>query len=196
LLEPTSGKMTWPESKPRIGFVFQDPTLMPWADALTNVRLPLDLEGVNRPDAGARAMEALNRLGLAEFAHAFPRALSGGMRMRVSIARALAAKPQLLLMDEPFAALDEISREALNEDLLKLWREDGLTIVFVTHSIYESAFLSSRVAVMSPRPGRITKTLDFHSPATRDSAWRLTPDFADAAKRVSVSLRGAPVEAA
>jgi NitT/TauT family transport system ATP-binding protein len=140
LIAPTSGAVAWPQGKPRIGFVFQDATLMPWATALDNVRLPLDLQRVPRDEADPRAKEALARVGLAGFADDYPRALSGGMRMRVSIARALVARPQLLLMDEPFAALDEISREALNEDLLKLWREEGLTIVFVTHSVYESTF--------------------------------------------------------
>jgi NitT/TauT family transport system ATP-binding protein len=118
------------------------------------------------------------------------------MRMRVSIARALAAKPKLLLMDEPFAALDEISREALNEDLLKLWREDGLTIVFVTHSVYESAFLSTRVAVMTPRPGRMAANFALASPRERDSHWRLSAEFSESAGKISRALRGAMAGAA
>ena len=191
LLTPTAGHIEWPHGKPPLGFVFQDPTLMPWATARANVRLPLDLMGVPRPEGDARAEAALARLGLGDFANAYPRALSGGMRMRVSIARALAAKPKLLLMDEPFAALDEMTREALNEDILKLWREDVLTIVFVTHSVYESTFLSSRIVTLSPRPGRIAGTFDLASPPARDAAWRLTPDFADQARRVSAALRQA-----
>src|SRR3954463_6723740 len=123
LLTPTAGTLHWLEEKPRIGFVFQDPTLMPWAIVRDNVRLPLDLEGVARSEADARAEAALSRVGLSNFSQSYPRALSGGMRMRASIARALAARPQVLLMDEPFAALDEISRDALNEDLLQLWHE-------------------------------------------------------------------------
>jgi NitT/TauT family transport system ATP-binding protein len=172
-----------------VGFVFQDPTLMPWATARGNVRLPLDLEGVARSEGNRRADAALARVGLSEFADAYPRALSGGMRMRVSIARALAAEPRLLLMDEPFAALDEFSREALNDDLLKLWREDGITIVFVTHSVYESTFLSTRIVTLTPRPGRIAAEFAFAHPAGRTRAWRLSAEFADAARRVSQSLR-------
>src|ERR1700749_3558415 len=128
LLEPDSGSIGYPDGKPELGFVFQEPTLMPWADALTNARLPLDLKNIPRRDGEARAAAALKRLGLAGFEHAFPRELSGGMKMRVSIARALAAQPKVLLMDEPFAALDEPTRVALNDDLLRLWREDGLTV--------------------------------------------------------------------
>jgi NitT/TauT family transport system ATP-binding protein len=189
LLEPTRGRVIWPEGKPSIGFVFQDPTLMPWATALENVRLPLVLAGVARGEANARADQALSRMGLGAFLDAYPRALSGGMRMRVSIARALVGEPRLLLMDEPFAALDEFSREALNDDLLKLWREDGLSVVFVTHSVYESTFLSTRIVTLTGRPGRVAQEFAFAPPARRTSAWRLTPEFADAARQVSRALR-------
>ena len=191
LLAPTSGTLRWLEDKPRIGFVFQDPTLMPWAIVRDNVRLPLDLMGVPRSEAEARAEAALARVGLNNFADAYPRALSGGMRMRVSIARALAARPEVLLMDEPFAALDEISRDALNEDLLQLWREDGLTIVFVTHSVYESTFLSTRIVTMTPRPGRIANEMVLTSPQDRRADWRMTAEFAESARRVSQTLRSA-----
>jgi NitT/TauT family transport system ATP-binding protein len=196
LLTPSAGTLQWPGGKPRIGFVFQDPTLMPWAIVRDNVRLPLDLGGVARAEGDARAEAALARVGLGEFSGAYPRALSGGMRMRVSIARALAAKPQLLLMDEPFAALDEISREALNEDLLRLWREDRLTIVFVTHSVYESTFLSTRIVTMTPRPGRIAHEFQLASPVERTSQWRLTSEFADAVRDVARGLRDATKTAA
>ncbi|HEY4264350.1 MAG TPA: ABC transporter ATP-binding protein [Micropepsaceae bacterium] len=196
LLAPSAGTLDWPRTKPRIGFVFQDPTLMPWAIVRDNVRLPLDLAGVARADADAEAERALARVGLTGFSGAYPRVLSGGMRMRVSIARALAAKPQLLLMDEPFAALDEISRDALNEDLLKLWREDGLTIVFVTHSVYESTFLSTRIVTMTPRPGRVAQEFRLASPPDRTSQWRMAPEFAEAARAVSRGLRDAAAKAA
>ncbi len=196
LLAPTAGQLIWPEGKPRIAFVFQDPTLMPWAVVRDNVRLPLDLEGVPRSEANARAESALARVGLAGFSGAFPRVLSGGMRMRVSIARAIVARPQLLLMDEPFAALDEISRDALNEDLLRLWREDGLTIVFVTHSVYESTFLSTRILTLTPRPGRIASEIRPAAPLARTSEWRLTAEFSQSAREVSLSLRNAMAMAA
>jgi len=196
LLIPTGGELVWPQGKPRIGFVFQDPTLMPWAIIRDNVRLPLDLESVPRAEANARAEAALKRVGLEGFSGAYPRVLSGGMRMRASIARALVARPQLLLMDEPFAALDEISRDALNEDLLRLWREDGLTIVFVTHSVYESTFLSTRILTLTPRPGRIASEIRPVAPPARTSEWRLTGEFALAAREVSLSLRNAMAKAA
>ena len=196
LLAPTSGELIWPGGKPRIGFVFQDPTLMPWGIVRDNVRLPLDLEGVPRAEANRRAEAALTRVGLAGFSAVYPRVLSGGMRMRVSIARALVARPQLLLMDEPFAALDEISRDQLNEDLLRLWREDGLTIVFVTHSVYESTFLSTRILTLTPRPGRIASEIRPVAPPARTSEWRLTGEFAESARQVSLSLRNAMAKAA
>ena len=189
LIAPDSGIVTFPSGKPETAFVFQEPTLMPWATALVNARLALDLEGVNRSEAEARAAQALVRAGLKGFEHAFPRELSGGMKMRVSIARAIAARPKLLLMDEPFAALDEPARQALNDDLLALWREDGMTIVFVTHSVYESAYLSSRVAVFSARPGRVVKEITLAPPASRDESYRLTPAFAEAAGRISAALK-------
>ena len=191
LITPTTGTLQWFGERPRISFVFQDATLMPWATARDNVRLPLDLENVSRTEGNSRAEAALARVGLAGFENVYPRALSGGMRMRVSIARALVAKPRLLLMDEPFAALDEITREALNEDLLKLWQEDGLTIVFVTHSVYESTFLSSRIVTMTARPGRIAESFRLASPPDRRALWRLSPEFAEAAGKISASLRQA-----
>jgi NitT/TauT family transport system ATP-binding protein len=158
--KPQSGALIWEQTAPApgdIGFVFQDPTLMPWASAAENAALPLRLRGQDP----APASSMLARVGLAGFETARPAKLSGGMRMRVSIARALAPRPRLLLMDEPFAALDEFTRHRLQEDVRDLARETGCTVVFVTHSIYEAAFLATRVAIMSPRPGRIAATHAF-----------------------------------
>ncbi len=158
---PTAGQITYTRGKPRpgqLGYVFQDPVLMPWASALENVALPLRLRGYGR-EAAPLAEAALAQVGLEGFAAASPRALSGGMRMRVSIARALVSRPQLLLMDEPFAALDEFTRHKLQDQCLSLTEELGCTTVFVTHSLYEAAYLATRVVVLSPRPGRIAAEL-------------------------------------
>jgi NitT/TauT family transport system ATP-binding protein len=181
-----------------IGFVFQEPTLMPWAPVFDNVLLPLKLKGEAPGAARERVEHALAMVGLEKFARSYPRELSGGMKMRVSIARALITRPRLLLMDEPFAALDEMTRLKLNDDLLRLWKEFGLTIVFVTHSVYESVYLSSRVVVMAARPGRVVADEKIDAPYPRDEEFRLSSAYAAACRRVSQALHGAvaPAEAA
>ena len=160
---PDQGRIEWDSGAApapgEIGFVFQEATLLPWADAADNVFLPLRLRGRGRRGAEADIQAALARVGLAGFARSRPRELSGGMRMRVSIARALVTRPRLLLLDEPFAALDEFTRFRLQEDLLVLWRELGCTVVFVTHSTYEACFLARRIVLMTPRPGRVAREI-------------------------------------
>jgi NitT/TauT family transport system ATP-binding protein len=188
--EPTRGSISWrgDRNKPAVGFVFQEPTLMPWATVLRNVTLPLELEGVEHRPAKKRAMEALERVGLASFCDSYPRELSGGMKMRVSIARALVTDPPLLLMDEPFAALDEITRFKLNNDLLELWREVGHTVIFVTHSVFESVYLSNRIIVMTPRPGRMFTELAVDAPYPRDESFRTSAEYARHCRIASQSL--------
>lgn len=196
LMQPTAGKVEWHGARPELGFVFQEATLMPWADIQANVRLPLDLKKISKQEGNLRTAEMLSRVGLADFKTAFPRELSGGMKMRAALARALIAKPKILLLDEPFAALDEFTRQDLNDQLLSLARAEELTVIFVTHSVYESAYLSDRVAVMSPRPGKIVTEISLNPPPARDESWRLSPNFAEQARKISAALRSAMQEAA
>ncbi len=178
-----------------IGFVFQDPTLMPWASIRDNVRLPLKLKHVSRTESDPRVDAALAQVGLADFANAYPRELSGGMKMRASLARALVTDPDILLLDEPFAALDEITRFKLNDDLLTLWRTLNKTILFVTHSVFESVYLAQRVVVMTPRPGRISADITMDA-AQRDAAFRTSSDYAAQCRAVSHALAQASESAA
>lgn len=161
---------------------------MPWARAIDNVALPLSLAGTRRAEAREQASAMLERVGLREFAHAFPRALSGGMKMRTALARALVTTPHLLLLDEPFAALDEITRTALNRDLLRLWGERGGMVVFVTHSVFEAVFLAERIYVMTPRPGRFIAEIEVKTSYPRSDGFRLSPEFAECARAVSAAL--------
>ena len=194
--EATGGTVEWPGAgdggaRPEIGFVFQEPTLMPWATVFNNVWLPLRLKGRSKPAARDEVMEALRMVGLEPFATSYPRELSGGMKMRVSIARALITRPKMLLMDEPFAALDVITRFRLNNDLLHLWGTFGWTVIFVTHSVFESVYLSERIAVMAARPGRVFKNVPIDAPYPREEEFRTSTLYADNCRRVSEALRDA-----
>jgi len=196
---PTSGHVDWPQSdagrskRPSnaIGFVFQEPTLMPWATVFNNVWLPLRLAGQSKSQSRERVMNALESVGLADFANAYPRELSGGMKMRVSIARALVPRPTLLLMDEPFAALDEITRFKLNNDILRLKEQYGWTVIFVTHSVFESVYLSDRIVVMAARPGRVVEDIIVDAPSERGESFRTSAQYAACCRTVSDALHNA-----
>jgi NitT/TauT family transport system ATP-binding protein len=192
--EVSAGRISWGSAgaaRDNIGFVFQEPTLMPWATVWSNVYLPLRLEGIGNAEARPRVRLALEMVGLAGTERAYPRELSGGMKMRVSIARALVTEPQVLLMDEPFAALDEITRFRLNDDLLRLWQAQSWTVVFVTHSVFESVYLSSRIVVMGARPGPAVGEVRVDVPYPRDEAFRTSEPYNRSCRAVSAKLHQA-----
>ena len=195
LLPLSSGQIVWSDPtqdhSKDISFVFQEPTLMPWAVVFDNVWLPLRLKGLGREQARPQVEDALAKVGLSQFAHVYPRELSGGMKMRVSIARAMVTEPRLLLMDEPFAALDEMTRFKLNNDTLALWQAKQFTTVFVTHSVYESVYLSSRIIIMAARPGRVIADIAIDEPYPRTDAFRNTERYAQLCVRVSQELQKA-----
>jgi NitT/TauT family transport system ATP-binding protein len=196
--DTTSGTIAWPgvgldadHPQREIGFVFQEPTLMPWATVFNNVWLPLRLRRIGKQTARTEIMDALGMVGLEKFADSYPRELSGGMKMRVSIARALVTRPKLLLMDEPFAALDEITRFKLNDDLLHLWEKFGWTVIFVTHSVFESVYLSERIVVMAARPGRVVEDLRIDAPYPRGEEFRTSAPYNEYCRRTSDALHRA-----
>lgn len=198
LMQPTSGQINWHggQGEDDLGIVFQEPTLMPWAKVKDNVWLPFRLRGQSYASVKDDVLEALKLVGLKDFQNAYPRELSGGMKMRVSIARALVTRPRLLLMDEPFAALDEITRHKLNNDLLQLRDKIGCTIIFVTHSVYESVFLSDRIIVMAARPGRVIREMEVDAPYPRTEAFRTSAEYGGFASQASAALHTAMGEAA
>jgi len=196
LSKVSSGAIAWSEtpSQRRLAYVFQEAALLPWLTVWDNIGLPLKLAHLRRNAANQRVSEAIALVGLDGFERAYPRELSGGMKMRVSIARALVTQPEVLLLDEPFGALDEITRSQLNDELLKLWREKRWTVVFVTHSIYEAVYLSTHVVVMGANPGRVITTVPIDLPYPRSQALRMSPQYSTYCREVSDRLYSARAE--
>ncbi len=198
LMHPTSGRINWAggQGADDLGIVFQEPTLMPWATVAQNVWLPFRLRGQTYGSVRDEILSALKLVGLDKFQNAYPRELSGGMKMRVAIARAMVTRPRLILMDEPFAALDEITRFKLNNDLLELKAKIGCTVIFVTHSVFESVFLSDRIIVMAARPGRVIRELHVDRPYPRHEDFRTSTEYAGYTRQASEALHDAMGEMA
>ena len=197
LLEPTSGNVRVSNMTPKeirlmqkFGIVFQNPVLFEWRTVKKNIELPLEIMGYSKKDRSDRADEMLEMVGLTKFADHYPQQLSGGMQQRVGIARALAIQPDILLMDEPFSALDEFTREKLNDDVLSIWRKTNKTVLFVTHNISESVYMSDRICVLSPHPGRLSAIVDVDLPRPRNADMRGTPEFAALVEKVRNSFEG------
>lgn len=192
----STGSIDWNLEQRQLAFVFQEAALMPWATVQDNVRLPLKLAGVSKRAASSVVAEAIALVGLQGFEGAYPRELSGGMKMRVSIARALVTQPEILLMDEPFGALDEMTRSKLNSDVLDLWLQKQWTVVFVTHNIYEAVYLSNRVIVMASRPGRVVADVAIAAPYPRTADFRSSSLYNSYCQKISHALANAPHSAA
>lgn len=197
LVQPTSGSISIEGQTPKdirlqkkFGIVFQNPVLYEWRTVRRNVCMPMELMGMPKKDRTARVSKMLDLVGLMEFGQKYPHELSGGMQQRVGIARALAIRPQILLMDEPFSALDEFTKEKLHEDLLRIWRKTNKTVIFVTHNIQEAVFLSDRVVVLSPHPGRVSAVIDIDIPRPRDLKVKSTQEFNNLVNKIRDSFEG------
>lgn len=196
LLKPTEGKVNWPTSTftnskdnpANLSVVFQEPNLMPWLNVLHNIKMPLRLSNINNNQSVTRVNECLRLVGLEKFSYLYPNQLSGGMKMRVALARALVTHPKVLLLDEPFAALDELNRFKLNDELLYIFEQKKLTVIFITHSIYESVYLSNRIALLSNQPGSVLEEIRLKNINKKTTNYRLSQDYLEKCKMISEKI--------